>query len=495
MTLTHILVFVILAVSIRWLLPRHWRTWALLLSSLLAVYWLQPSTPIRHLDFWLPTVSITLTILVWGITSRSKPTNQRQIFLELALVLASILIVGLTRYIPTLCCLTPTRPPNLLPVVVSVAILGGVTLLISRLPPGRNSLIVPAIAIILGLFIGLKYAPLSRLLSAGLRSIQGQSTDLASALDLPWLGFSYLAFRLVHALRDHQAGKLPPCSLVEFSTYAIFFPTVTAGPIDRTQHFLNELRKPTKENFEPDAETSTARLIPEADRFNLQDLADGGERIFIGVFKKFVLADSLALFALNAQNAGQISSTFWTWVILYAFTLRIYFDFSGYTDVAIGLGRLVGIRLPENFDQPYLKQNLTAFWNSWHITLAQWFRAYFFNPLTRSLRSGRRNLPVWLVILTGQLSTMVLIGLWHGITWSFLAWGAWHGVGLFIHNRWSDWLKPHQPAFAAHPRLATLASLSGWLLTFHFVLLGWVWFALPRPALAWKIFRRLLGVL
>ena len=114
----------------------------------------------------------------------------------------------------------------------------------------------------------------------------------------------------------------------------------------------------------------------------------GGKRIIIGIFSKFVLADGLALIALNNINSRQVNSTGWLWVMLYAYAFRIFFDFSGYTDIAIGMGQLLGIQLPENFEKPYLKQNLTLFWNSWHITLAQWFRAYFFNPLTRALRAN-----------------------------------------------------------------------------------------------------------
>jgi len=111
----------------------------------------------------------------------------------------------------------------------------------------------------------------------------------------------------------------------------------------------------------------------------------------IGLFKKFALADSLALIALNAVNAGQVKSSGWMWLILYAYAFQIYFDFSGYTDIAIGMGRWLGIRLPENFAHPYLKPNLTLFWNSWHITLAQWFRAYF--SIHSPAGCARQNVP------------------------------------------------------------------------------------------------------
>jgi D-alanyl-lipoteichoic acid acyltransferase DltB (MBOAT superfamily) len=181
------------------------------------------------------------------------------------------------------------------------------------------------------------------------------------------------------------------------------------------------------------------------------------------------------------------------WILLYAYALRIYFDFSGYTDIAIGLGKTMGFNLPENFERPYFKPNLTTFWNSWHITLAQWFRAYLFNPLTRAMRSGRRKYPLWLVVLTGQLTTMLLIGLWHGITWNFAAWGLWHGLGLFIHNRWTEASRARLAALAIRPLLQRSLTIVGTLLTFHYVALGWVWFALPSMDLSWKALAKLFG--
>jgi D-alanyl-lipoteichoic acid acyltransferase DltB (MBOAT superfamily) len=269
---------------------------------------------------------------------------------------------------------------------------------------------------IITLFVILKTGWLAQQTSSMLRAWLGQDASLASALDIRWLGFSFLAFRLLHVLRDHQTGRLPEYTLDEFVTYAIFYPSYPSGPIDRSQRFIQaDLRNP--------------------ERLGADHLVLGGKRIIIGAFKKFVLADSLALFALSPENASQTSSTLWLWVLLYAYGLRLYFDFSGYTDIAIGTAKLLNIHLPENFASPYTKVNITAFWNSWHITLAQWFRAYIFNPLTRFLRGKPEFFPAWLIILLGQLSTMLLIGLWHGITWNFAIWGLWHApVILQGHN-------------------------------------------------------------
>ena len=134
----------------------------------------------------------------------------------------------------------------------------------------------------------------------------------------------------------------------------------------------------------------------------------------LGLFKKFVVADALALIALNDALATQVRTTGWMWIIVYAYAFQIYFDFSGYTDIAIGIARLVGIKLPENFAAPYLKPNLTQFWNSWHMTLTQWFRSYFFNPFNRWIR-GYKTIPAWTMILIGQLATMLIDRLmaWH----------------------------------------------------------------------------------
>lgn len=150
--------------------------------------------------------------------------------------------------------------------------------------------------------------------------------------------------------------------------------------------------------------------------------------------------------------------------------------------------------MPENFKSPYLKPNLTRFWDTWHITLTQWFRAYFFNPLARFLRTRAPSIPVWMVLFITQLSTMVLVGLWHGITLNFLLWGAWHGAGLFIQNRWSVWTRPLSARVQSKPILNQVVTVFTTLLTFTYVTLGWVWFALPSVNLSAQVFIRLFGM-
>jgi alginate O-acetyltransferase complex protein AlgI len=545
MTLSQILIFVVFALLVALLRRGPLRIqvvqrlklirWLLLVGSVLAVYWMQPSMPVRYLDFWLPTATLGLAVLVWAATrtgheiQERKETREKGKELEtrenneerktggkmslrepgslpgskqsigwgllhrlrqlamtvhlnmgenelVAIFLVGIvLLVGLMRYLPDeACCIIPTRPPDLWKIIAAVGLIGLAAFGLAKVSPYRRSIPQLATLLLIGMFMVLKTEPLAQAAAAGLRALSGQSTRLASALDIRWLGFSYIAFRLIHTLRDRLAGRLPALSLSEFITYIIFFPAFTAGPIDRVQRFTQDLRK-----LEP------------------LDISSGGQRILLGIFKKFALADSLALIALSTTHVEQVKSGLWLWVLLYAYALRIYFDFSGYTDIAVGLGKLMGFNLPENFERPYLKPNLTAFWNSWHITLAQWFRAYFFNPLTRAMRSGRRKYPLWLVVLIGQLSTMLLIGLWHGITWNFAVWGLWHGVGLFIHSRWTEATRARLAGLATQPRhqrwLQRWLTIAGTLLTFHYVVLGWVWFALPSMELSWKALAKLFG--
>jgi alginate O-acetyltransferase complex protein AlgI len=442
--------------------------------SLLVIYWMQPSTPIRHLDFWLPTVCLTLTLITWATTLPNGSSSLKSNIPAGLVVVGIILLIGLTRYLGSFCCLTPTRPPEIIQIIIVGVFIVVFCFLTTRFLKGRVWWINVLTILIICLLIILKNEALAKLASANLRSLTGQSVEISSAFDLKWLGFSYVAFRLMHTLRDRLSGRLPELTLKEYLIYVIFFPAYTAGPIDRVQRFVQDLRQPYK--------------------LSTEITYKAGKRILIGIFNKFVLADGLALFALNGSNADQVNSTGWLWILLYAYALRIYFDFSGYTDIAIGLGGMLGIQLPENFDKPYQKQNLTLFWNSWHMSLAQWFRAYFFNPLTRTMRSQPRNIPMSLIIFVGQLSTFVLIGLWHGITWNFAIWGAWHGFGLFIHNRWSEFIRSKAPTLEGYPRLKRLIGFASTLLTFQYVCLGWVWFALPLPFQSWQVIGKLFGI-
>ena len=382
-------------------------------------------------------------------------------------------LIVLSRYFVPDPILTATTPPQFFSYLAFVLALAIVVAMIAGISKRAPWVMTGTILVLILILIVLKWPALSLQASIFFRALANRPVENAAFSDVRWLGFSYIAFRLIHVLRDRQMGRLPEFSLPEFATYVVFFPTLAAGPIDRAERFSQDLRK----------------------EFSLtqEETLHGGQRIVLGLFKKFVIADTLALIALNDALAVQVRTTGWMWIVVYAYAFQIYFDFSGYTDIAIGIARLAGIRLPENFAAPYTKPNLTQFWNNWHMTLTQWFRSYFFNPFNRWIRAYK-SIPAWVMILAGQVATMLLIGLWHGITLNFILWGLWHGFGLFFHNRWSDFVRTRFPGLGQNPRLQPALQISGILLTFHFVALGWVFFALSEPSLSWQVLLALSGV-
>ncbi|MHB8087909.1 MAG: MBOAT family O-acyltransferase [Anaerolineaceae bacterium] len=479
MSLTNILILVgfslVIFIFSKFDRTRKFRNPLLLVFSTGVIFWLQPALPIRGLDFWLPVATLALVALGWVLTSKPEERNRRLTLITGVLVIGTVLVIALTRFLGMTGIITPSRPPQTFDVLLVLLVVGAILFLSYKFLKGRTALpYVVGIIILLVFFAALKLPVLTEWISGVLRLWSGQSRELASSLDLRWLGFSYIAFRLIHTLRDRQNGRLPAMMLDEYIIYMLFFPAISAGPIDRSERFIKDLRQP---------------FIPSADV-----LGGASKRFVIGLLKKFVAADLLAMIALNAANAAQINSTGWAWILVYAYAFQIFFDFSGYTDIAISMGLLMGIKQPENFNAPYLKPNLTQFWNNWHMTLTQWFRAYFFNPLTRSLRSSKKPVPVWAVILITQLTTMTLIGLWHGITLNFVLWGLWHGLGIFIQNRWSDWTKPLSARIQQRPVLNKVVTIFTTLFTFQFVALGWVWFALPSMDLSLQVFGRLFGM-
>ncbi|MBI5080360.1 MAG: MBOAT family protein [Chloroflexi bacterium] len=469
MSLLHLSLFALAALIIR--VASRGRSWAMFVVSLLAIYFLQPVTAIQYLDFWLPTLTLALIGFVYAVNRSSNDSTRDDLITALVAILI-LLALGSLRYFDSICCPTPSTPPDLWRIAIVLGVAAVIAVAIIRFAPNNPRLASIFFILLIVLLLIIKTEPLARGVSAMIRSALGRDVSLASAADVQWLGFSYIAFRLMHILRERSNPRFPKLTLREYINYVIFFPSFTAGPIDRADRFIKDARAPLAESA--------------------PDVVEGGRRIMVGAFKKFVIADTLAIISLNGLNAAQVLSPFWAWILLYAFTLRIYFDFGGYTDIAVGVGRIMGIKLPENFDAPYFKSDLTTFWNSWHITLTQWVRSYFFNPLTRALRSRSMAMP--LIIVIGQLGTMLLIGLWHGVTWNFIAWGLWHGIGLYAHNRYLDFMKPRLVALDNRPQLKRLADALGTAITFHYVALGWVWFALPNVELSLRVFGKLFNL-
>jgi alginate O-acetyltransferase complex protein AlgI len=449
------------------LLPSKWRGWLILSVSVIGVYVFQPFLPIRFSDFILPTLTLVVTLAGWWFSRPQGDPVTRDDTVTLAVIVALIIGLSLMRFVDESLRITPSRPPD--PLMVVVGLLVAAVIIVG----GRRFLPITALVLlIIAIFVIWRTNPLAAAISGAWRGATGQDVTLASIRDFNWLGFSYIAFRLIHTLRDRQSGILPALSLREYASYVLFFPAFVAGPIDRAERFVGDYR-----------------ALPQLRGLDANRFGDGLARIAMGVFKKFVIADSLAMtISLSLTNATQIAGLPAFALFVYGYALRLFFDFSGYSDIAIGIGILFGIRLPENFNRPYLKTNLTAFWQSWHATLSAWVRAYVFSPLSRAMIKRKWN-PV-LNVLIAQLATMIVIGLWHGIELHFIVWGVWHGFGLFVHKQWSDRTRAWYRGLAEKPAQKRAWTAFSWFVTFHYVVIGWVWFVLPLS----DALRLLLGV-
>jgi D-alanyl-lipoteichoic acid acyltransferase DltB (MBOAT superfamily) len=292
------------------------------------------------------------------------------------------------------------------------------------------------------------------------------ATSLATALDgiglgapLPLLqvvlpvGISFFTFQAISYVIDVYRGDLEVAKPIDVALYLAFFPQLVAGPIVRAGEFLPQLRRPRN-----------PRKVEGARAFSL---------IAGGLFKKVVVANLLATSIVDpVLSTPSAHSALEIIVAVYAYAVQIYADFSGYTDMAIGLALLLGFRFPDNFNRPYSAVSLQDFWRRWHMTLSRWLRDYLYIPLGGNAGPPRRT-------ERNLLITMVLGGLWHGAAWTFVIWGAIHGLGLAVERRRG-------------------ASATGWsrnpvisrLITFHIVCLAWVFFRAGSLPVAWTILTR-----
>lgn len=262
------------------------------------------------------------------------------------------------------------------------------------------------------------------------------------------LGFSYLSFELLHVVVERRRGRIATVALADLLAYAMYMPCRIAGPIRRFPDFTAAVAR---------ADVSGA------------DVHAGVVRILIGLAKKLVIADTLALTGAELTYVSEASHA---WTIVLAYTFRIYFDFSAYSDLAIGFSRLLGIAVPENFSYPYLAPNIREFWNRWHITLSHWVRDYVFVPTGRVLFGTVLRPWPGLIATASYLATFLVVGAWHGLTGAFLVWGAYHGALLSAHHV----IRARMPAAISdhawyRSRAAHAVSVA---ITFLFVAVGWV---------------------
>lgn len=220
------------------------------------------------------------------------------------------------------------------------------------------------------------------------------------------IGISFYTFQIISYEVDVYRGKVKASkSLIDYMTYVFLFPQLIAGPIVRYETVSKELK---------------------SRKVTLEDFSYGVNRFIIGLFKKVVIANNIGELCNILNNSSEVSVLLY-WILGISYMLQIYFDFSGYSDIAIGIGRMIGFKFPENFNYPYVADSVTDFWRRWHMTLSSWFRDYVYIPLggnrVSTLKHIRNILVVWM-----------LTGLWHGASWNFIIWGIYFGVILIIEK-------------------------------------------------------------
>jgi len=275
------------------------------------------------------------------------------------------------------------------------------------------------------------------------------------------IGISFYTFQTLSYTIDVYRRRLEPCrNVFDFALFVAFFPQLVAGPIVRASEFLPQLEANP--------------------RVGGYDVFLGFRQFTIGLFKKVFIADHIALYVDYVfANAGAFDAVS-TWLAVLAYGLQIYCDFSGYSDMAIGAARVMGYHLPTNFRLPYLATSVTDFWHRWHISLSTWLRDYLYIPLGGN-RKGRRRTYVNLFV------TMVLGGLWHGAAWTFVVWGAIHGLMLMAEK----WLRPRLAPLGESGPAMRVSKIVGWFLTMLVVFNAWVFFRAASFEQAFRMLRQM----
>jgi alginate O-acetyltransferase complex protein AlgI len=365
------------------------------------------------------------------------------------LTASSILFYGLTdwRFVPLL----------LASVAWNFAI-GTALARASATPDRRHGLLVLGIGVDLAVLGYFKYAGF---LAANIQALTGSGLDIP-AVALP-VGISFYTFTQIAYLADAASGKAREYDLPRYLLFVTFFPHLIAGPIIHHKEMMPQ-------------------FAPEAMRRRIAEFLPLALTLFaIGLSKKVILADSFAAFAtpvFDAAAHGLDIDLIEGWTAALAYSFQLYFDFSGYSDMALGLALMFGIRLPVNFFSPYKSESIVEFWRRWHMTLSRFLRDYLYFPLGGNRKGpARRYLNVMIV--------MVLGGLWHGAGWTFALWGALHGVYLMVNHAWNGLVERGLAV-----RLGAGAASA---LTFAVVVIAWVLFRAENLTAAATVYRGMFG--
>lgn len=318
---------------------------------------------------------------------------------------------------------------------------------------GRKRFAALGILIPLGALALFKYA---NFFAASFASVFGMDYTTLSMI-LP-LGISFYVFSAIGYVIDVRRGNIEHESLCDTALYLSFFPKITSGPVQKSGDFFLQIHSPRSVGWDT--------------------FAPGIQIFMFGLFKKIVLADHLSVFVNQVYATPMAFGSLTVFAAAVAYSFQIYFDFSGYSDMAIGVARILGFKLPRNFNLPYLSHNVSEFWKRWHITLSTWLQEYLYISLGGN-RKGKLRTYCNLIL------TMVLGGIWHGASWNYVIWGALHGVALAIHKLWM--------ATVPSKKSSRIGSILSICLTFLFTTFCWIFFRAESLSQAIAIIRRIFS--
>jgi alginate O-acetyltransferase complex protein AlgI len=380
------------------------------------------------------------------------------------------------------------RPLNVLIIAPSILINFILARALQRLATDEKRFQTARLVLLLGIAFNVAFLGYFKYVDFGLSTINdifGKNLVLTHII-LP-LGISFITFQKIAFLIDVHAGRVKSFTLQDYCLFVLFFPQLIAGPIVHYREMMPQFHSVSC-------------------RFDKENFAVGLTLLSFGLFKKVVLADHIAAVVTPIYNqaaSGAGVSLLLAWAAAIGFTLQIYFDFSGYTDMALGVARFFGVRLPQNFNSPLKASSIIDFWLRWHMTLTRFLTAYIYNPLTlsltrRRLAKGRRGLAgpsttigaFAYLLMFPLLLTMFLSGLWHGAGYGFVIWGLIHGFYLTINHAWRlirPQLWPDRPSYER------VMNPVGCLLTFIAVAVAMIFFRSPTITSAADLLKGLIG--